>query len=733
MLTTKEFSYLLPYLVSLALSLGVGIYSWRRRTRAGALAFALVAFSEAFWTLGAVFENTTPSLAGKVFWDILQWWPVAFQPVAFLVFVLRYTKIKIPTERWVLGFLYAYCVGFTLIVFTNPLHHWIDSNPYLVPEEPFSALLYNFTPFLYTISGFGYFIMFANLLILIVHSLRTSKVDRLRNIAIIGGFVVPMIGGIISILGIPTPLGQRDITPITFGFGNIIFAWGLFRFGLFDIAPIARNILIDEMQDGVIVIDMAGQVIDINPALERMINAPRSSVIGLDQTEVFARWHQMLEKYKDISLIREEIEFGAGDEKQYFEFSISPVHDRKEQLMGKLIVLRDITEKKAAEILLQNEKLRIEEFAHNLESLRALSEFLQASLTPKEAGAFVSHQITNLFPETSGALYIFSDTTSELKVEARWGSQENIDEIINIENCWALRRGRPYERNPQNLNLACNHVGDGKSIESFCLPLTAQGENIGLISFWIPTHIEGNSTYFSDEKRNLALACADSIALSLANLRLRARLNDAFERFVSPELAKEVSRHGASLGGSVVNVTVLFADIRGFTSLAEILSPHDVVGFLNRYFEVMEPVIANEGGWINKFGGDSLLAVFGTPTPYPDHSIRAVRAAQNMRAALAKLNEEQVRHGKPIIRIGVGVHSGEVVAGSIGSPHRMEYTIIGDTVNVTQRIDDLNKSWETDILISEETLSLLGDGHSVRAMPPAMVKGKTKPIQVYAL
>lgn len=216
-------------------------------------------------------------------------------------------------------------------------------------------------------------------------------------------------------------------------------------------------------------------------------------------------------------------------------------------------------------------------------------------------------------------------------------------------------------------------------------------------------------------------------------LQERERLRDAFGRYVAPEVAEEVMRHGVSLGGSVVSATVLFADIRDFTALSEQIAPAEVVSLLNDYFAAVEPPIHAEGGWINKFGGDSLLAVFGAPVPLSDHTRRAVRAALGMRAALCEFNVQQhERHG-PALRFGLGIHSGKMVAGSIGSPDRMEYTVIGDVVNTAARIQELNKKWETDVLFSAEVYAAMGGDMPARAMPPTEVHGKSEPLQVYAL
>lgn len=223
--------------------------------------------------------------------------------------------------------------------------------------------------------------------------------------------------------------------------------------------------------------------------------------------------------------------------------------------------------------------------------------------------------------------------------------------------------------------------------------------------------------------------------LMTEGLNERERLRDAIGRYLAPELAEEVMKRGVQLGGQTIGATMLFADIRGFTTISEKLSPEEVVDFLNRYFAAVEPAIQQCGGWINKFGGDSLLAVFGAPVPHADHARRALQAALGMRAALAEFNRQQAAAGEPQVQIGVGIHTGDIVAGNVGSPTRMEYTVIGDVVNVASRIDGLNKDWGTDILVSADAWTAAGVNGEIRAraMPPVALKGKTQLTQVYAI
>lgn len=221
-----------------------------------------------------------------------------------------------------------------------------------------------------------------------------------------------------------------------------------------------------------------------------------------------------------------------------------------------------------------------------------------------------------------------------------------------------------------------------------------------------------------------------------AGLRQGELLRNLLNLYVSPEVARQAIEQGTQLGGTLVECTVLFSDIRSFTTLSENLPPAELIGLLNRYMSAMVEVIIEQGGMVNKFGGDSLLAVFGTPlNPAQDHAARAVRTAMNMRGSLARFNEEQTKIKAPLIRIGIGVATGQVVAGNVGGQGRIEYTVIGDTVNLASRLQDKTKELDHEILISTETYHAASSLLSLNTqlISSITVKGKNLPLDVYAV
>ena len=219
-------------------------------------------------------------------------------------------------------------------------------------------------------------------------------------------------------------------------------------------------------------------------------------------------------------------------------------------------------------------------------------------------------------------------------------------------------------------------------------------------------------------------------------LRHGELLRNLLNLYVSPEVARQALEHGAALGGQSIECTVLFSDIRGFTSLSEKLPADELITMLNRYMSQMVDAIVANGGIVNRFGGDSLLAVFGTPlNPSADHAGKAINAARDMRAALTEFNRQQRLVEAPELRFGVGVATGQVVAGNVGGTERIEYTVIGDTVNLASRLQDLTKEIGQEILVHESTYAAATKTQKVAAtrMPPALVRGKSETVNVYAL
>ena len=213
----------------------------------------------------------------------------------------------------------------------------------------------------------------------------------------------------------------------------------------------------------------------------------------------------------------------------------------------------------------------------------------------------------------------------------------------------------------------------------------------------------------------------------------REKMKDAFGKFVSKEIAELVLRDEIKLGGERKTATIFFSDIRAFTAMSEKLEPEEVVEFLNDYMTRMVKCINATYGVVDKFIGDAIMAVWGTPVSRGNDTENAIDAALMMRAALQEFNRGRGGSKRPVVRIGCGINTGPVLAGQIGSQERMEYTVIGDTVNLASRVETLTKPFGTDILISQDAYDIVSELYSVVPMQKIRVKGKSEPQQVYAV
>jgi class 3 adenylate cyclase len=248
----------------------------------------------------------------------------------------------------------------------------------------------------------------------------------------------------------------------------------------------------------------------------------------------------------------------------------------------------------------------------------------------------------------------------------------------------------------------------------------------------------------------LAALAAAVVALGLHGLRTRRHvagletrlgaalqslefLQRAFSRFAPAEVVEDIIAQGVSTRSEKKDVTVLVADLKGFTALGERLEPERLVGMLNAYFEQMTRAIDGHRGHVAKFIGDGILALFGALEPNPWQTSDAVHAALAMRAALAALNGRFARDGLPSLAMGVGIHCGPVVAGVIGSAELIEYGVIGSTVNLAARIEQLTRTHEHDILVSDAVRGALDRRFHLRPMPAADVKGLPAPLVTWTI
>jgi adenylate cyclase len=309
----------------------------------------------------------------------------------------------------------------------------------------------------------------------------------------------------------------------------------------------------------------------------------------------------------------------------------------------------------------------------------------------------------------------------------------------NILNRDYLYRARPLA-NAAALLLAALLAGLAVSVVTAVWASAALGVGLAgvyvALAFWL---FGAHSLWLDAATPSLAILLTFTGGMAVNYMtegRQKRQIREMFSKYVAPEYVAQLAEDPSKLHleGQRAELSILFSDIRGFTSISEKMQPAEVIAFLNVYLTEMSAIVIRSGGTLDKFIGDAVMAFWGEPVPYTDHADRACDCALAMRDATLKLAERFASEGKPPIRIGIGINTADVVVGNIGSiEHKLDYTVIGDGVNLASRLEGLNKDFATTIIISEFALAKLGDRFAVRPLGDVKVKGKERPVKIYEL
>jgi len=268
----------------------------------------------------------------------------------------------------------------------------------------------------------------------------------------------------------------------------------------------------------------------------------------------------------------------------------------------------------------------------------------------------------------------------------------------------ALRFAARLGRSVQGISDAAEQVKNGQYVDA---PVLRSGDELERLTLHFNSMVRG--------------------------LEERDRLRDTFGRYVTRQVAEHLLKGNLNLGGELVSVTILFSDIRSFTSISESMDPRALLDFLNEYFSGMVESVLHHRGVVDKFIGDAIMAVFGAPVPEPGDPLNAVKAALEMRTRLEKINQSFKQRGLPEIRTGIGLHSGRVIAGNMGHSERMEYTVIGDAVNLASRLEGMTKELQCDVLLSDDLFQQVQEHVDVEPLRRIKVKGRDQDVMVYRL
>ena len=373
------------------------------------------------------------------------------------------------------------------------------------------------------------------------------------------------------------------------------------------------------------------------------------------------------------------------------------------------------------------------------EKLRAVYELSESSGSETDLDSLLDRILDKIFKliKVSRAVILFEED-GELKPVAARGVRGAGDEMNISKTILQQVREKHIAIRSQNA-LMDQRFEEAHSIilqgivSIICVPLIFDSEFLGVIYL----DAQQSTRAFSEKDLKVITAFAWQASSKIKNIRLaqtaeaEAVARAQLSRLLSPNLVEEVvkGRAQVNLGGKLMDATVMFADIRGFTSLSEKLAPEMLMSTLNQYFEIMVEVIFKYDGTLDKFIGDEIMAIWGAPIPQADHGARAVRAAYEIRERLKSFNEQRIKEGETALEIGIGINAGQMVAGYSGASSTLSYTVLGDAVNIASRL--CSHAQPQEILVSDSLHQVAYAEFEMETREPTVFKGKSEPLSVY--
>jgi PAS domain S-box-containing protein len=333
--------YILPLAAAALVSGWVMAYVWQRRSAPNAMALALMAFGITEWTLGYILEIAGADLPTKLFWGKIQYIGITFTPLAWFLFSYFQTNQgRRPNHRYLLA-LAAIPITTILLVFTTEYHGLVWGTIDIYRTENFSVLDVSHGVWFWVHSAYSYLLLLAGTIIILRGLGRMQGLYRGQAAALFIAVVAPWAGNVIYLSGL-SPIPNLDLTPFAFTISLAGVAWGIFGYQLVNISPIARDLIVDNMTDGMIALDLRGRIADMNPAAARMIGVPVSQALGKLPAEVLVPWPHLIERFRGVTEATDEIVVGEGEAQRRYDVHISPLYDQGQRDLGRIITIRDI-------------------------------------------------------------------------------------------------------------------------------------------------------------------------------------------------------------------------------------------------------------------------------------------------------------------------------------------------------------------------------------------------------
>jgi len=347
--------YMIPLLTVAAISAGVAIYVWPRRAASGGSALTLLALALMVWSAGYALEIASTDLPTKLFWAKAQYPGIVTAPLFWLVLAVNhFCPYQRLTYRHIAMLAIIPLITLAL-AFTTETHGLVWQHMGIEQVGGISVLVVEHGPWFWVHLVYSYLLLLVGAAAILNSISRMRELYRSQAVALIISVLAPWLGNLLYFLG-ANPLAPLDLTPFAFTITVLGLTWSIFGFRLVNIAPIARDIVVESMADGLIVVDTHGYIADVNPTAQRMLGMPAAQAIGKRNTEVFGDWQHLIDRYKDVEETLDQISVGEGEVQRWYQLHLTSLYDRRKQLLGKIVTIRDITEHKQIEEALAQER-----------------------------------------------------------------------------------------------------------------------------------------------------------------------------------------------------------------------------------------------------------------------------------------------------------------------------------------------------------------------------------------
>ena len=505
--------YAIAYVVAAVLSFVAAAVTWNRRANPGNIAFALVLMSLCIWSFASIFEAGGTVLSEKYFWSKWQYIGVASLPALWLYFAAEFTHQKIFTIR-VRNAILVLPIITLFMALTNEQFHLLWSNVYILPG-PLHIAKYVHGPWFYVHVIYSYFLLLLGTYWLVKALLKLPPNQRIQVYIIFTGLFLGWAANILYVTGL-FPTNGLDTTPLSFTFIAFILSWNIFRFRLFNIVPLARDLLLDNMADGVIVLDPNNIIIDINPAAKAMIGMEKShSFLGLTLREALVNYADIIDQFKGKTDYSTEIKI-SEDPPRYLGFSVTTIRDSQKNDLGEIIVLFDITERKLIEA-------REEEQRKLAEALANTAAVINSTLNLDEVLEKILENVDKVVPHDAANIALIDANNNvrfeKIKGYGKYGTEKIVQSIeCCVDEIHNLRQMAETHKASFNPNTDIDpewkkDVPGSSWIKSYMgAPICAKGQLIGFIN------LDAETPYFFKKEYIPRLeAFANQVAVAIQN------------------------------------------------------------------------------------------------------------------------------------------------------------------------------------------------------------------------